>query len=307
VLCSSLGPVANWLEEEERDQAKRAALDAEEQRRRQQLAQKRATIDEAIAQRLNVFVALCERVNGVRAGSLLVDRLTVMSGRLDSRLADDAGVKHIVGHRRGIRFSCYAKGEENELPSSDRVVISAIVKQRDHFWSADDGDKYYEVDETILVRKECTHQDLATWSDDQILGVLKWLVLESDQDIGYLIPGSAFVTRAEAVAKLNCYVRIRLAKGDFRGPAVRIYIDGQVVGTLPQPSLGISREWDSAYQGYSQFKVEIGRHEVSARFGDLTNSITLQISAGQTMEYEIYQSSWTWSGSVRFRHLRSFN
>lgn len=281
--------MSSWIEDEEQKQAIRSQLSAERKRLDQQWRNERMEIEKAMLECLTAFHALCKRVNGVRPGSVLVDRLAAMSCRLDTRSA--SRTSRTMGHRREIRFTC---GEASEAPTPNQAVISAVIVQRER-----NGEKFWEHDTTIVIRKRCSFQDLLCWQEDQMLSAIKWIILESDS-IGSDIPGTEFVTKAEVEAKRRCYVRIRLAKnGGFHGDPVRVAIDGETVGSLPQPSWNY---WD-AYTSWSQFNLEIGRHEVNVRFGDLSKSVTILVEAGQTVDYEIYQSAWTWNGTIRFRYL----
>jgi hypothetical protein len=228
-------------------------------------------------------------VNVVRPDSISIDRLTAMSGRLDTRAARRDGTTRVVGTRRGIRFGC---GEDSEAPSSTDVVVSVIIRERQEFSNSYDGVRFSETSETVLVRKKCSHQELADWKEKHILAIVGWVILELDDDIRSLVPGTEYVTLAEAEIQRRCRFQIQWAEKETRNIPVEVSIDGRVVGGFGK----LYGAW---------FDAEGGVHNVTVRSGDLSSSAAIHMIAGQTMQYEIFQKPWTWSGSIGFRHVWS--
>lgn len=184
--------MSNWLEEQEH---KQVLLRQQEALLEQAKAHKQALSlqgEQVAHERLKLFYALCHRVNGVRYGSLSIDRLKAEGPhRVIEKLEqfDDGDIYSGVQGWRGIHISC---------PDQHEVFIDLVITQRIYT----DRKKFYENNTTVL-RKTCAIQDLSDWQEQRILLVIQWMLLESAA-INDSIPGVEIMTeKAAAEAAAN--------------------------------------------------------------------------------------------------------
>lgn len=250
--------MANWLEDEERNQAIQRRSDLLESQLRQQR-------EEEVLKRLSKFHALCKRVNGVKPGSLSIDRFKV-EGQIGHISAFVAYGEKLTGKRRGIQISC---------PSQDITFIDVVITEL--FDTRDiDGPSTGQRD-IVVVRKTCCLQDLSDWKEDEILHAIKWMMNEAEAVKGSL-PGREIMNAEGRLV-------IRFPFQDRKYPDhVQVVVDGDVLGSVDH--------YDQTNFGPEgcAFDLGIGEHQltVSVRGSSRSVTVTIHLVAEHVTEYEVY-------------------
>jgi hypothetical protein len=275
--------MGNWLEDEERKKILRQQSDlieSEHCRRREQ----------EVLKRLSRFRELCDRVDRVRPGRLLIDQFNIQGATITRSLSNSFS-------RPGLHISCR---------SQDEIFIDVLETQGFNqgknldFWGQPN----------IVIRRVCSLQDLTDWPDDKILNVIQWLIGESalsyqplpGHAIGDSLPGTQIMTPREEEAEkagLNrqgmLSIHWPLGPGQKREiwKTVQVVVDG-VHGR---------KTGDVRHGGTAGFSLEAGSHQVSVQCGGSVQSSTIQIVAKQTTQCEIEISRDFWgSAHLQFRN-----
>jgi len=196
--------MANWLEDEEQDQATQRQSDLQQFKIRKQK-------EEQGFQRLDTFHALCGRVNGVRPGSHTIDRFTV-HGPIRQIDTSHGYAEKLTGKRRWLRINC----------SQEETLIDAVITEL--FITGNSDGPYTGQRDIVVIRNACSLEDLSDWKEGDILQAIRWLLNETEA-VKDSLPGREILN---AEARLVIHLSRRPYKDKDDPGSVQVVVDGQL-------------------------------------------------------------------------------